>query len=75
MATWIRWWEDKYFLLMWGVALLTMLISFLLAYFISWGWIPSIAIALLGGFIIRKIITKRLDLEAEKVMNKINNRS
>ena len=65
MATWIKWWKDKTFIKIFIVALITMIIGFLLAYFIDWGWIVTIITSCTGGFIIRKIITNRLDKEAK----------
>lgn len=65
----IRWWKSKFFLTILGVALTTIGITFLLAYFIDWGWIPAIAVALGGGFAIRRIVVKRLDELAEKDMD------
>ena len=61
MSEWIRWWENKFFLCGLGVALLSMLLSFLLAYFIDWGWIPAIAVATGGGLLIRRIAIMGID--------------
>jgi len=57
----IKWWKDKTFLTILAVALLTMVVAFLLAYFIDWGWVLSIVVACLGGYAIRKVIVKKLD--------------
>lgn len=70
MSNWIKWWKSKFFLTILGIALATMGVSFILAYFIEWGWMPSIAVALLGGFIIRKVVIKRLDKIAENDLKK-----
>lgn len=64
---WIKWWKDKTFMSVLGIALGTMVLSFLLAYFISWGWIPAIAVALAGGFAIRKVVVRKLDEIADKL--------
>ena len=61
MATWIKWWKDKTFIKIWIVIMITMIIGFLLAYFINFGWIVTIVVSCIGGFIIRKIITNKLD--------------
>lgn len=49
-----------------GIALGTMGISFLLAYFIDWGWIPAIMLCIGGGILIRKMVTKKLDKMSEE---------
>ena len=61
MAKIFKWWKDKDVLKIAAVAITVMAASFLLAYFIEWGWIAAIIAAIAGGAIIRKIITKRLD--------------
>lgn len=38
-----------------------MTIAFLLAYFITWGWILAITTAVIAGYIIKRTIYKRLD--------------
>lgn len=58
---WIRWWEDKTFLSVLGVALGTMVASLALALLLEWGWIGSIAVALGGGYAVRRIITNKID--------------
>lgn len=61
MATWFKWWKNKTFLLIMGISLITMIIAFLLAYFIEWGWILAIILACIGGVLIRKIIDRAID--------------
>lgn len=61
MSDWIRWWKDRTFLVCLGIALLSMSVAFVLAYFIEWGWLVSVAVALIGGYFIRRMIYKRLD--------------
>ena len=58
---WIRWWEDKTFLSVLGVALGTMVASLALALLIECGWLGSIAVALGGGYAVRRIITNKID--------------
>ena len=66
MSNWIKWWKDKTFMSVLGVALLTMLIGFLLAYYIKWGWILTIVVTAIGGMSIRRIILKRIDKTVDK---------
>lgn len=61
MATWFKWWKNKTFLLIMGISLITMIIAFLLAYFIEWGWILAIILTCIGGVLIRKIIDRAID--------------
>lgn len=58
----IKWWKDKTFLIILGIALLTMVCTFLTAYFLNNYWqLLAIPVACLGGFIIRKFIVHKLD--------------
>lgn len=66
MSNWIKWWKNKTFMSVLGIALGTMGISFLLAYFIDWGWIPAIMLCIGGGILIRKMVTKKLDKMSEE---------
>lgn len=70
MSEWIRWWENKFFLCGLGVALLSMLLSFLLAYFIYWGWIPAIVVATCGGMLIRRIAVMGIDDYVKRKRNR-----
>ena len=69
MSTWIKWWKDKTFMTILIIALSTMIIGFLSAYFIDWGWIITIILSAAAGVIMRKIIIKRIDEEVEKYDN------
>lgn len=60
MVEWIKWWKDKTFLTVLGIVLITMAISFCVAFF-SCAWWLSIIVAGVGGFSIRKVIIKKLD--------------
>ena len=60
MTNWIKWWKDKTFLAVLCIVLVTMIVSFLVA-FLRCGWVLSIVVACLGGFGIRKVIIKKLD--------------
>lgn len=59
--TWFRWWKDSTFMSILVIAMVTMLIGFLLAYFLEWGWILTIVVTAIGGMSIRKVIIKKLD--------------
>ena len=61
MSNFIKWWKSKLAWTLIGVVLLTMIISFIFAYFFNWGWIVSVITALCGGFTLRKLITKKID--------------
>ena len=69
MSTWIKWWKDKTIMSILIIALSVMIIGFLLAYFIDWGWIITIILSAIAGIIIRKIITDRINKEIEKYDN------
>lgn len=58
---WIRWWKDKTFLSVLGVALGSIVASLALALLLEWGWIGSIVTALAGGFEMRRLVIKKLD--------------
>jgi hypothetical protein len=62
---WIKWWKNNTFLTILAIVLVTMLISFLVAYF-RCGWVLSIVVACLGGYTIRKVIVKKLDELADR---------
>jgi hypothetical protein len=61
MNNFIKWWKSKFVLILIGVALLTMAISFLFAYFFDWGWIVAIITTCSGGFALRKPIEKKIE--------------
>jgi uncharacterized membrane protein YccC len=61
MVELIKWWKNKTFLTVLGIAVGTVGIAFLFAYFITWGWIPAIAVTCIGGLGIRRVIMKKLD--------------
>mgnify|MGYP003291860881 CR=1 FL=1 len=61
MVEWIRWWKDRTFLTILAIAIVAMLVAFVFARYISWGWIVSCLVGLLAGLFIRKVITRKLD--------------
>lgn len=69
MSNFIKWWKSKFAWVLIGVILLTMVISFLFAYFFDWGWIVTIIVSCMGGFVIRKIITNKLDKTFDTFIN------
>ena len=60
MATWIKWWKDKTIMSVILIALFTVIVGFVLSYFITWGWIPTIILAIVDGKIIKRIIDDRI---------------
>lgn len=64
-----KWWKNKTALSIIGIALGSVLLAFLFAYFFTWGWYVSIAIALGGGYWIRTILFKKLNEMADKYDN------
>jgi hypothetical protein len=69
MSNWIKWWKDKTFLKIWGIILLTMGISLGIVIInpnSTLCIIGSILAACIGGLVIRKVITKKLDELSEK---------
>lgn len=56
MSTWVKWWKNKTVVTVFIIALIAMVLSFITAYFITWGWILSIIIAGTGGILIRRVI-------------------
>ena len=69
MAQFFKWWKNKTALSIIITAILSVVISFLFAYFFSWGWLVSIAIAIGGGLLIRYFLIKAL----KKYSNEIDN--
>ena len=57
----VKWWKSKKFLTILLIIVITMMLAFMLAYFIPYGWIGSIIITLIGGYCIRRIIINLLN--------------
>jgi hypothetical protein len=66
MAEIIKWWKNKNAVLIICTGVLSVVIAFLFAYFISWGWILSLVIAVAGGITMRIFINKLIDEFASK---------
>ena len=58
MAEFIK--KDKISLLIMLTAILIVVIAFLFAFFLEWGWIISTIVALGGGYLLRFLIIKKL---------------
>ena len=56
----VKWWKNKWAVLLMVVGILTVVIGFLFAYFISWGWILSLAIAIVGGIGMRHLFLRMI---------------
>ena len=56
----IKWWKNKWAVLLMVVGILTVLIGFLFTYFISWGWILSLVVAAIGGIGMRHIVLRMI---------------
>ena len=63
----VKWWKNKWAVLIMVVAVLTVGIGFVFAYFISWGWILSLATAVGGGVTMRVLINKLINEQAKKL--------
>lgn len=67
MTTWIKWWKDKTMLSVILISVLAVIVGFILAYFIDWGWILTIILASISGLSIKRIIMNRIDKEVENL--------
>ena len=56
----VKWWKNKWAVLLMVVGILSVVIGFLFAYFISWGWILSLVVAAIGGIGMRHIALKMI---------------
>lgn len=69
MSEIIKWWKNKYAVIIVCIGVLAVVIGFLFAYFISWGWILSFISAIIGGVSIRYFINKLIDDWAQRYNN------
>ena len=60
MGEFIKWWKDRMTILIILTPILTVIIAFLFAFFFDWGWIVSTVVALGGGYLLRRLIIKKL---------------
>lgn len=56
----VKWWKNKWAVLLIVVGVLTVGIGFIFAYFISWGWVLSLVIAIIGGVGMRHTILRMI---------------
>ena len=57
----VKWWKNKWAVLLMMVGILTVGIGFIFAYFISWGWILTLVVTAIGGIGMRHIVFKMID--------------
>ena len=65
----VKWWKNKWAVLILIVGVLTVGIGFVFAFFISWGWILSLVTEVGGGVTMRVFINKLIDEYAKKLAN------
>lgn len=58
---WFKWWKDKTFLTILATCLVAIVLAFVFARFIEWGWIVSMLIGVLAGLFIRSVIIKSIE--------------
>ena len=58
---WFKWWKDKTYMTILGISLVAIVVCFLLSYFIEWGWLPAIVVAIVCGIAIRQVLIKRIN--------------
>lgn len=74
MGTFIKWWKDETLLKIIVSMLSVVIVAFLFAYFIPYGWIASIILALgIGRFYIRPLFRKKLNEIADKLLKDNDN--
>ena len=73
MRNWVKWWKDETLLKLIVSMITTIIVSFLCAYFIPYGWILSILLAIgIGNFYIKPLFRKKLNEIADKLFNDNN---
>ena len=61
MSNWIKWWKDKTFLAMMVIAIIAVVLAYVFARFVTWGWVVSLVIGVVGGLGIRHVVVKELN--------------
>lgn len=61
MTNWIKWWKDRTFLTILAACIVAIVLAFVFARFISWGWLLSCLVGCLAGLFIRSVIVKRIE--------------
>lgn len=63
MTNWIKWWKSTFFLTLLFIALISVIIAFLSAYFLNGYWkLVSILVAGIGGFSMKKVIDNKINI-------------
>lgn len=62
----VKWWKNKWAVLLMVVGILTVGIGFLFAYFITWGWILTLVVTAIGGIGMRHIAFKMIGIYDDK---------
>ena len=62
----VKWWKNKWAVLLMVVGILTVGIGFVFAYFISWGWILTLLVTAIGGIGMRHIAFKMIGIYDDK---------
>ena len=61
MSNWIKWWKDKTFLAMMVIAIIAVVLAYVFARFVTWGWVVSLVIGVVGGLGIHHVVVKELN--------------
>ena len=61
MSNWIKWWKDKTFLAMMVIAIIAVVLAYVFARFVTWGWVVSLVIGVIGGLGIRHVVVKKFN--------------
>ena len=56
-----KWWKNKNFLVTLAIVFVALVLSYVMARFVSWGWVICLLIGLIGGYNIHKFVVKKLD--------------
>lgn len=59
MANLIKWFKDRAFISVAVIALVAVLLGFLTAHYISWGWLITLFIGAIGALVIRRILVDK----------------
>lgn len=62
----VKWWKNKWAVLLMVVGFLTVGIGFVFAYFISWGWILTLVVTAIGGIGMWHIAFKMIGVYDDK---------
>ena len=65
-TSFVKWWKNKWAVLLMVVGILTVGIGFVFAYFISWGWILTLVVTAIGGIGMRHTAFKMIGIYDDK---------